>query len=72
MDSGLVPPELSGSTQCEEVLIARAFPVMQVYVIMYMQEKDIIQFHPKDIHWPQLTMLKMLQLSYQNVSRIFL
>ena len=50
MDSGLVPPELSGLTQCEEVLIARAFPVMQVYVIMYMQEKDIIQFHPKDIH----------------------
>ena len=27
-----VPPELSGLTQCEEVLIARAFPVMQVYV----------------------------------------
>ena len=32
MDSGLVPPELSGLTQCEEVLIARTFPVMQVYV----------------------------------------
>ena len=32
MDPGLVPPELSDLTQCEEMLIVRAFPVMQVYV----------------------------------------
>ena len=27
-----VPMELQGLTQCEEMLIARAFPVMQVYL----------------------------------------
>ena len=28
-----VPPELQDMTQCEEMLIARAFPVMQVYIM---------------------------------------
>ena len=32
MDPESVPPELSDLTQCEEMLIARAFQVMQLYV----------------------------------------
>lgn len=32
IDPGSVPPELSDLTQCEEMLTARAFPVMQVHV----------------------------------------
>ena len=27
-----VSPELQGLTQCEEMLIAKAFPVIQVYI----------------------------------------
>ena len=32
MIPAVVPPELENLTQCEEMLIARAFPVMQVYI----------------------------------------
>ena len=32
MDPGSVPPELNELTQCEEMLKARPFPVIQVYV----------------------------------------
>ena len=32
LEKNMVPPELEGLTQCEEMLIARAFPIMQVYL----------------------------------------
>ena len=46
MDSGSVYPELNDITRCEEMLIARAFPVMQVYV----RKKDIIRFPTKNVY----------------------
>ena len=48
IDPGSVPPELSGLTHREEMLIARAFmSFMSFQSCKYLLEKDIVKYYAK-------------------------
>ena len=48
-DPGIVPPQLEGITQIEEMLIARVCPIISVYRKMVVRgvTKDMILTYPK-------------------------